>query len=59
MMTEPRIIPTAELEHKTWEEIESISSPAYLQQYYDTTNNRRVCYITGTGWVTQNVTGMI
>lgn len=54
-MTEPRIIPTAELEHKTWEEIQSISTPANMQQYYDSTNDRRVCYIEGTGWVRHNV----
>lgn len=54
-MTEPVILKDSELETKTWEEIESISSPANMQQYYDSTNNRRVCYLEGTGWVNHNV----
>ena len=56
-MSEPIIHATADLERKTWEEIESISSPTNQQHYYDTTNDRRVCYIEHTGWVTVNMRG--
>ena len=57
VMSEPIIHATADLERKTWEEIESISSPTNQQHYYDTTNDRRVCYIEHTGWVTVNIRG--
>ncbi len=56
-MSEPIIPKTADLERKTWEEIESISSPANQQQYYDTTNDRRVCYISDVGWIPVNYKG--
>lgn len=57
-MSEPIIQKTADLERKTWEEIESISSPTSQQEYYDTTNDRRVCYIQDVGWVRVNYRGV-
>lgn len=56
-MTDIIILPTSQLESKTWAEIQAIESPQNQTHYYDSTNERRVCYLTDVGWIPVNYRG--